>query len=195
MSDLIDLLNQHLRKAPTLGKHVYIAQSAVVVGDVTIGDSSSVWYNAVLRGDINRIAVGHHSNIQDNTVVHLAEDLPCLIGSQVTIGHSAIVHACTVEDGTLIGMGSTILDGAVIGAQSIVGANTLVPQRMRIPPNSLAIGFPARVVRRLTAEESAGLVRLAEKYAANAAYCLKHRINVGSPMGRKNGAGKLRCRK
>jgi carbonic anhydrase/acetyltransferase-like protein (isoleucine patch superfamily) len=186
MRELIARLDQHLRKAPVLGKHVYIARTAVVIGDVTIGESSSVWYHAVLRGDINRIAIGHHTNIQDNTVVHLAEDLPCILGNHVTIGHSAIIHACIVKDATLIGMGATILDGAVIGSQSIVGANSLVPQRMKIPPRSLAMGSPARVVRQLTAEEVASLLLSAEKYAANGAYCLKHRINLRAPMHGRN---------
>jgi carbonic anhydrase/acetyltransferase-like protein (isoleucine patch superfamily) len=180
MSELIDRLDKHLRRSPSLGRGVYIAPTAVVVGDVTIGDYSSIWHHAVLRGDINRIVVGHHSNIQDNAVVHLADEHPCCIGNHVTIGHSAIVHACTVGDHTLIGMGATILDGAVIGSQSIVGANSLVPQGMKVPPGSLAVGSPARVVRRLTAAECGELLVLAENYAVNAAYCLRHR--VGSHM-------------
>src|SRR3954469_17575027 len=96
MGDLHRQLDTFLRKKPRLGKDVYIARGAVVLGDVTLGDHSSVWYNAVLRGDINRIEIGHHTNIQDNAVVHLADELPCLIGNWVTVGHSAVVHACTV---------------------------------------------------------------------------------------------------
>ena len=130
-----------------IGQNVYIARGAVVVGDVTIGDHSSVWYNAVLRGDINRIVVGHHTNIQDNAVLHLADDYPCVVGDYVTVGHSAIVHACTVGDEVLIGMGATILDGAVIGEQSLIGANALVTQSSQIPSGSLVLGSPARVVR------------------------------------------------
>jgi len=136
-----------------IGQNVYIARGAVVVGDVTIGDHSSVWYNAVLRGDINRIVVGHHTNIQDNAVLHLADDYPCVVGDYVTVGHSAIVHACTVGDEVLIGMGATILDGAVIGEQSLIGANALVTQSSQIPSGSLVLGSPARVVRVLTAQE------------------------------------------
>src|SRR5438093_8444545 len=109
-----DQLETYLRKQPRLGEGVYIARGAVVLGDVTLGDHASVWYNAVLRGDINRIQVGHHSNIQDNSVVHLADELPCIIGNWVTVGHSAIVHACTIGDECLIGMGATVLDGDVI---------------------------------------------------------------------------------
>jgi carbonic anhydrase/acetyltransferase-like protein (isoleucine patch superfamily) len=147
-----------------------------------LGDFSSVWYHAVLRGDINRILVGHHSNVQDNAVLHLADEWPCLIGNYVTVGHSAIVHACTVGDECLIGMGATVLDGAVIGEQSIVGANALVTQFMKIPAGSLVLGCPAQVVRSLGPEERRNLKAWAEKYVANAAYCLQHRINVGSPL-------------
>src|SRR5690242_4644135 len=150
MDDLMAQLDRFLGKTPQLGQDVYLAKGAVVIGDVTIGDFSSVWYHAVLRGDINRIVVGHHSNVQDNAVLHLADDFPCLVGNYVTIGHSAIVHACTVEDEVLIGMGATILDGAVVGAQSLVGAHALVTQRTVVPPGSLVMGSPAKVVRPLT---------------------------------------------
>src|SRR5881628_1082879 len=129
MSDVDKQLDTFLRQSPRLGSGVYIARGAAVLGDVTLGDYSSVWYNAVLRGDINRIVVGHHSNIQDNAVLHLADDYPCLVGSYVTIGHCAIVHACMVGNEVLIGMGATILDGAVIGDRSLIGANALVTQK------------------------------------------------------------------
>ena len=182
MDLLIGQLDRFLRKPPTLGHGVYLASTAVVVGDVTIGDHSSVWYNAVLRGDINFIRVGHHTNIQDNAVVHLADDYPAIIGNYVTIGHSAIIHACVVGDETLIGMGATILDGAEIGAQCLIGAHALVTQGMEIPAGSLVMGSPARVKRALTPDERANLKSWAEKYVANAAYCLKHGINVGRPL-------------
>ena len=180
---LVTQLDTFLRRPPKLGIGVYIAQGAVVVGDVTLGDGASIWYNAVLRGDINRIVIGRESNVQDNAVLHLADDFACIVGDYVTIGHSAIVHACTVGDEVLVGMGATILDGAVIGKQSIIGARALVTQRSQIPEGSLVLGSPAKVVRPLTPEERAGLKYWAEKYAANAAYCLKHRINVGAPLG------------
>ncbi|MEI7733230.1 MAG: gamma carbonic anhydrase family protein [Verrucomicrobiota bacterium] len=175
-------LDRFLRTQPKLGKGAYIAAGAVVVGDVTLGDHASIWYNAVLRGDINRIVVGDYSNVQDNTVLHLADEFGCIIGKYVTIGHSAIVHACVVEDECLIGMGATILDGAVIGAQSIVGAKALVTQGTKIPPGSLVLGSPAKVVRPLTLKERRGLKYWAKKYAKNSAYCLKHGINVGAPL-------------
>lgn len=182
MSDLEKQFDTFLRRQPTLGEGVYITSRAVVIGDVTLGDHSSVWYNAVLRGDINRIVVGHHSNIQDNAVLHLADDYPCLIGNWVTVGHSAIVHACNVGDECLIGMGATILDGAEIGEQSIIGANALVTQAAQIPPGSLVLGSPAKVVRTLSPKEREGLKCWAEKYVHNAAYCLRHGIQVGAPL-------------
>lgn len=175
-------LEAFLRKKPTLGKNVYIASTAVVIGDVTIGAHSSVWYGAVLRGDINRILVGHHSNVQDNAVLHLADEFPCVIGNWVTVGHSAIVHACRVGDEVLVGMGAVILDGAVIGKQSIIGAKALVTQGTKIPPGSLVLGAPARVVRKLSREERAGLKWWAQKYVDNGAYCLRYGISVGGPL-------------
>lgn len=182
-----------LRRTPRLGRGVYIAKGAVVIGDVTLGDYSSVWYNAVVRGDINRIVIGEGSNIQDNAVIHLAHDHPCLLGDRVTVGHSAIVHACTVKDEVLVGMGAVILDGAVIGAQSIVGANALVTQGTKVPPGSLVLGSPARVVRKLTTKERKELRCWADEYVANAAYCLKHRIEVGKP--RPSHSRRLRTQK
>jgi carbonic anhydrase/acetyltransferase-like protein (isoleucine patch superfamily) len=185
MQDLADQLRKqldtHLRRAPRLGQGVYIARTATVLGDVTLGDQSSVWYGAVLRGDINRIEIGHHSNIQDLTVVHLADNFPCLIGNWVTVGHSAIVHACTVGDETLIGMGACLLDGAVIGRQCLVGAKALVTPGTQIPDGSLVLGSPAKVVRALSLEERGNLKYWAEKYVHNAAYCLAHGIQVGGP--------------
>jgi carbonic anhydrase/acetyltransferase-like protein (isoleucine patch superfamily) len=179
VNKLAKQLDRFLRKKPALGKNVFIAKNATVIGDVTLGAHASVWYGAVLRGDINRIVVGHHSNIQDNAVLHLADDFPCLVGNWVTVGHGAIVHACTVGDETLVGMGAVILDGAVIGRQSLIGAKALVTQGTKIPPGSLVLGAPAKVVRKLSKEERAGLKWWAQKYVDNGAYCLKHKINVG----------------
>src|SRR5450759_529631 len=165
MKKTVNQLDTFLRKKPKLGKGVYLAKTAVVFGDVTLGAHSSVWYGAVLRGDINRIVVGHHTNIQDNAVLHLADDFPCILGNWVTVG-----------------MGAVILDGAAIGKQSIIGAKALVTQGTKIPPGSLVLGAPAKVVRKLTKEERAGLKWWAQKYVDNGAYCLKHGINVGEPL-------------
>ena len=182
MAELDGQLNKFLRRQPKLGRGVYLARTAVVLGDITLGAHSSVWYGAVLRGDINRIVVGHHSNVQDNAVLHLADKFPCVLGNWVTVGHSAVVHACQVGDECLVGMGAVILDGAVIGRQSIIGARALVTQGTIIPPGSMVLGAPAKVVRPLTKAERAGLKWWAQKYVDNGAYCLKHKINVGAPL-------------
>jgi carbonic anhydrase/acetyltransferase-like protein (isoleucine patch superfamily) len=157
-------LQLHLGKTPDTERALFVAPNATVVGDVTLGARSSVFYGAVLRGDIARIVVGEGTNLQDNVVVHLADDGDAIIGAWCTVGHRAIVHACTIGDECLIGMGSTILDRARIGARSLVGANALVPEDFTCPPGSLVLGVPARVVRPLTDEEQAGLRRWAEKY-------------------------------
>lgn len=182
-SALQSRLDRHLRQSARLGRGVYIARGAVVLGDVTLGDGASVWYNAVLRGDINAIVVGAGSNVQDNAVLHLADDLPCLLGAYVTVGHSAVVHACTIGDETLIGMNATVLDGAVIGNQCIIGAGAVVPPGMKVPDGSMVMGIPGKVVRALSPEQRAGLRGWAEKYVANASYCLEHGIQVGGPIG------------
>ena len=191
MDDVVKQLETFLRKKPNFGRGVYIAQGAIVVGDVTVGDHSSVWYHAVLRGDINRIVVGHHTNIQDNAVLHVADEYPCVVGKYVTVGHCAIVHACTVGDEVLIGMGATILDGAVIGDRSLIGANALVTQKTEIPAGSLVLGSPAKVVRALTADERDQLRVSAEKYAGNAAFCLERRINLD--MAPESDIGRQGC--
>jgi carbonic anhydrase/acetyltransferase-like protein (isoleucine patch superfamily) len=182
MNKMARQLDKFLRRKPRLGPGVYLAKTAIVLGDVTIGAHSSIWYGAVLRGDINRIVVGHHTNIQDNAVLHLADDYACIVGNWVTVGHGAIVHACRVGDEVLVGMGAVILDGAVVGKQSLVGAKALVKQGMKIPPGSLVLGAPARVVRKLTKPERTKLKWWAKKYVDNGAYCLKHKINMGGPM-------------
>ena len=157
-------LAAHLSKTPDVKNATWVAPNATVVGDVTLGAQSSVFYGAVLRGDIARIVVGEGTNIQDNAVVHLADDLDAVIGAWCTIGHSAIVHACTIEDECLIGMGSTVLDGARIGARSIVGAGAVVTPKTIIPPGSMVLGAPAKVVRQLSEQEQLGLRKWAEKY-------------------------------
>jgi carbonic anhydrase/acetyltransferase-like protein (isoleucine patch superfamily) len=183
MTDLEKQFQNFLGKRPTLGKGVYLAKTAMVLGDVTLGDHSSVWYGAVLRGDINRIRLGACSNVQDNAVLHLSDDFPCVLGDWVTVGHSAVVHACTVGNECLVGIGAVILDGAEVGEQSIIGARSLVTQGMKIPPGSMVMGSPARIVRSLTGGERNKIKWWAEKYVANASHCLQHGINVGAPIG------------
>lgn len=167
-------LAAHLSKSPDVTNAIWVAPNATVVGDVVLGPQSSVFYGAVLRGDIARIRVGEGTNIQDNAVVHLADDLDAVIGAWCTIGHAAIVHACTIEDECLIGMGATVLDGARIGARSIVGAGAVVTPKTIIPPGSMVLGAPAKVVRQLSEQEQLGLRKWAEKYThVSAAHAAK----------------------
>jgi carbonic anhydrase/acetyltransferase-like protein (isoleucine patch superfamily) len=149
---------------PNIHPSSIIAASADVIGRVTLHEETSIWYQATLRGDINEIVVGPRSNIQDNAVIHLADDYGCYVGELVTVGHSAILHACTVKDEVLVGMGAIILDGAVIGERSIIGAGTLVTGGTIIPPGSLVLGSPAKVVRTLSLDEQAKVKSWAEKY-------------------------------
>jgi carbonic anhydrase/acetyltransferase-like protein (isoleucine patch superfamily) len=142
-------------KTPNIGERVFIAESADIIGDVTIGEDSSIWFGSILRGDISPICIGRRTNIQDGTVIHVARGSndPMLIGNDVSIGHHSTIHACTIEDCCLIGMGSIILDGAVIAKNSIIGAGSLVTSKKVFPSRSLILGSPAVVVRPLTDEE------------------------------------------
>ena len=159
-------LERFLGRTPDVASAAFVAPNATVLGAVTLGRDSSVWYGCVLRGDINAIEVGEGTNIQDLAMVHLADDHGVRIGRDCTVGHSAIVHACEIGDECLIGMGATILDGARIGDQCIVGAGALVTQGFVAPPGSMVLGFPAKVVRPLTPEERAGIRKWALKYVA-----------------------------
>jgi len=134
-------------------RSVFIAPGAVVLGDVTLEAESSVWFQAVLRGDVDHIAVGERSNIQDGAVLHADHGFPCRIGAGVTVGHRAIVHGATIGDNTTVGMGAIVLNGAVVGENCIIGAAALVTEGTHIPPGSLAVGIPAKVKRPLTADE------------------------------------------
>lgn len=162
--DVQQRLARHLGKKARTADAAFVAANATVLGDVTLGARSSVWYGCVLRGDINSIEIGEGTNIQDLTMVHLADEHGVRVGRYTTVGHGAIIHACEIGDECLIGMGATVLDGAKIGDRCIVGANSLVTQGFTAPPGSMILGSPAKVVRTLTAEEQAGLRRWAEKY-------------------------------
>lgn len=157
----IESYENHL---PNIDKSAFIAASADVIGRVRIGTEASVWYNATLRGDINEITVGPRSNVQDNVVIHLSDDFGCHIGELVTVGHSAILHACTVKNEVLIGMGAIVLDGAIVGERSIIGAGSLVTGGTIIPPGSLVFGSPAKVVRTLSTDEQSKIKDWALKY-------------------------------
>ena len=140
-------------KKPQIGKDVYVAESARVMGKIFIGNQSSIWPNAVLRADIESIAIGKYSNLQDGVLVHVNWGLPVIIGDYVTVGHGAIIHGCRVASNCLIGMGAIILDGAKIGKNSLIGAGSLVPEGKKIPEGSLVLGVPGRVVRKLGPKE------------------------------------------
>lgn len=140
-------------RLPELGNRVFVADGACLVGEVYVGDDSSVFYNAVLRGDLAPIRVGERTNIQDNVTVHVSTDVPTIIGNEVTVGHNAVLHACTIDDNVLIGMGAIVMDGAHIKKNCIVGAGAVVTQGKEFPENSLVVGSPAHVVRELTVDE------------------------------------------
>lgn len=157
-------IDKFLGKVPALAPSAFVAHNATVIGDVTLGDESSVWYQCVLRADINSIRVGSRSNIQDGAVVHLADDFGVEIGDLVTVGHKAILHACTIGNEVLVGMNAVILDGAEIGDRCIVGAGALVTGHKKFPPGSLILGSPAKVVRQLSSDEQGEIKVWAERY-------------------------------
>jgi len=157
-------------RLPRLGTNVYVDPAAILIGDVELGDDVSLWPCTVTRGDVNYIRVGDRTNIQDLTLVHvMRETNPTVIGSNVTIGHSAVIHGCTIEDRCLIGMGAILLNGCRIGTGSIVAAGALVPEGMVIPPGSMVMGMPAKVKRALTPEEDVSIKWYADNY-------VKHRL-------------------
>lgn len=150
--------------SPDVEIDCFIAETADIIGDVHIGNDSNVWYNAVIRGDVNTVRIGKNTNVQDGCMLHVSSNYPLNIGKDVTIGHKAIVHGCKIEDNVLIGMGSIILDGAHIGENTIIGAGSLVPPGKEIPSGVLALGSPVKVVRNLTPEEIESIKESAVKY-------------------------------
>jgi len=167
---------------PTIGKKVFIDSSAQVIGNVEIGAHSSVWPGCVLRGDINKITIGTHTNIQDLSVVHVEADNACTIGDYVVVGHRVILHACTIGDNCLIGMGSIVMDGAVIEDGTIVGAGSLVTQGSKLNSGSLYYGSPAQFVRKLSKDEIAGLKNWAKRYVRYAAEHIEGRYGRVLPV-------------
>ena len=137
----------------TVGDHYFVAPTAVVIGRVTLGRDANVWFGAVLRGDVNTIDIGDNTNVQENAVVHVDSDAPAVIGANVTIGHAAVVHGCTVGEHSLIGIGAIVLNGARIGAGAMIGAGALIPEGKVIPPNSVVFGTPGKVAREVTEED------------------------------------------
>jgi len=138
---------------PTVHPSVFVAPGAMIIGDVTIGEESSVWFNSVLRGDLEPIRIGCRTNIQDGALIHMDKEVPCLIGDDVTIGHGAILHSCTIGNESLIGMGAILLTGSTLGERAVVAAGTLVREGQEIPPGTVAMGVPAKVRREVTEAE------------------------------------------
>ena len=167
---------------PTIPKSCFIEETGVVLGDVVMGEDCSVWFHAVVRGDVHYIRIGDRTNVQDLCMLHVTHDThPLIIGSDVTIGHNVILHGCTIKDRVLIGMGAIIMDGAVIGEESVVGAGALVTEGTIVPPKSLILGSPAKVKRPVTEHELAWINESAENYVNYA------RQYLGNPLKAKTG--------
>ena len=177
------MLHESPAGQPNVAQDVFIAPSADVVGDVTIGEGASVWYGAVLRGDAERIEIGAGTNLQDGAIAHADPGFPLKVGRDVTVGHRAIVHGASIEDGALIGMAAVVLNGARVGAGALLAAGALLPEGREVPPGMLAAGVPARVVRALRPEEAEWLRRSAEHYRELAA---AYRRLAGDDRGEPN---------
>ena len=159
------MLRPYRSVLPTVDPTAYVDVSAQVIGDVHVGPESSIWMNVVVRGDVNYIRIGARTNVQDLTLIHVMRNThPTILGDDVTVGHSAVVHGCTIEDRCLIGMGAILLNGCVIGTGSIVAAGTLVPEGTIVPPGSMVMGVPGKVRRALTPEEDASIKWYASNY-------------------------------
>jgi carbonic anhydrase/acetyltransferase-like protein (isoleucine patch superfamily) len=176
-----DLPPLTLDTPPSIAPSAYIAPGAIVVGDVRLAADASIWYNAVLRGDIHHIEIGPRSNIQDGCILHVTNDAPCIVGADVTVGHSANLHACTVEDACLIGIGAIVLSGAHIGAGSVVGAGAVVREGQYVEPGSLVVGVPSRLARPLDHKTRDTNLDWARKYVELAALH-RQRYGEGSPL-------------
>lgn len=173
------VIDRYLELVPQLGQGVLVAPGAAVVGDVRLGTDVSFWYNAVARGDLAPVIVGDRSNIQDGSVMHVGDDSPCIVGADVVVGHRVVLHGCRVEDACLIGMQATLLDDCVIGKGSIVGAGSLVTQRMVVPPHSLVLGAPAKVVRTIDAAMADEYRAMAAKYVRTKENYLRDSLRLG----------------
>jgi carbonic anhydrase/acetyltransferase-like protein (isoleucine patch superfamily) len=175
-----DRLQRFLHRQPELAPSVFVARNAEVIGAVSAGEFSSIWFQTVVRADINEIRIGRRTNIQDAFVLQVADDYPVRIGDDVTCGHRAVIHACTINDRVLVGMGAIILDGAEVGSDSIIGANTLVTKDAKIPAGSLVLGSPGKVIRSLRPEEIAALQKMAAKYVAVAAAYRRSSLRIAN---------------
>ncbi|MFD3448715.1 gamma carbonic anhydrase family protein [Microbacteriaceae bacterium 4G12] len=157
-------------KTPKIAKSAFIADYVTITGDVTIGEESSIWFNTVIRGDVSPTVIGNRVNVQDQCTLHQSPKYPLILEDDATIGHQVILHSCTIGKNALIGMGSIVLDGAEIGEGAFIGAGSLVPQGKKIPPNTLAFGRPAKVVRELTDEDKQDMARIRREYVEKGQY-------------------------
>lgn len=157
---------------PVVAETVYIAPGARIIGRVEIGDQSSIWYNAVIRGDVDYVKIGRYTNIQDGCILHEDEGYPLILGDRVTVGHRAVLHGCRIGDGAFIGMGAIVMTGALVGEGSVVGAGSLVKEGQVVPPGSLVVGSPARILRSLSKEEIEKFQAAAERYRKRSLFCL-----------------------
>lgn len=157
-------IQRYAAASPNISETAFVAANATLIGDVAMAPESSVWFQSVLRADLNHIVIGPRSNVQDGAVIHVADNFGTTLGQSVTVGHAAVLHACHIDDEALVGMNAVVLDGAVVGARSIVGANALVTAGTQIPPGSLFLGSPGKVVKTLTLEEQRSLVIWADRY-------------------------------
>ena len=174
------MIRTYQGKTPEVPETCYVDESAQLIGDVIIGEHASIWMNAVLRGDVHEIRVGHYSNIQDGSILHgMKEQYGVYVGDYVTVGHNVILHGCRIEARCLIGMGSIILNGAVVGSGSIIGAGTLIPEKTVIEPNSLWLGSPGKFRRKLNKEDEAMILRYVENYLGYKKSYLVERKNSG----------------
>lgn len=158
------MIHHYGDRKPTIAPTAFIADGVQLIGNVEVGDKASIWFNSVLRADINDIKIGEWTSIQDNSTLHVADEWPCIVGNYVTVGHGVNLHGCVIEDEVLIGMGSIIMNGVVVGRQSVVGAGALIPPNTKIPPRSLVVGVPAKVKKELSEEEATKNKYWAEKY-------------------------------
>lgn len=164
------MLYPYNQVSPTIASTAFIADYVTITGDVTIGEYSSIWFNTVIRGDVSPVIIGNHVSIQDLSCLHQSPNKPLIIEDEVTVGHQATLHSCTLRKGCLIGMGAIVLDGAEVGERAFIGAGSLVPPGKKIPPNSLAIGSPAKVIRELNTDDYQDMDRIVREYVEKGQY-------------------------
>lgn len=173
---LIDMIHKYQNKKPKIHKTAFVAPSADVIGDVTVGEDSSLWFGASVRGDEQAIIIGKRTSIQDNTSVHVCPRHPTIIKDDVTVGHNAVIHGCTVNSNCIIAIGAILLNGCVIGKDSIIGAGAVVMENQKIPPRSLAVGIPAKVIRKLSDNDVKVIKENADEYVKLAKTYLKEKL-------------------